>query len=133
MRALEVELAKRKDIERVVDVRSLAETETDPIRAAIVASVNDQVIADADAYVVVAPGFIMDPGLLPGKGTNHGSPWSYDREVPVVMWGASVSRSPGRSSCSALDVTPSIAALLGIQPPEAARGNLLPAVDSAAR
>ena len=51
------------------------------------------------------------------SGTTHGSPWGYDRRVPLVFWGAGV--EPGRVPGPArpVDVAPTLAPRLGVEPP----------------
>lgn len=43
-----------------------------------------------DLYVVARAGSFFDPRYAVGKGMNHGSPWLFDRSVPIVI------RAPGR-------------------------------------
>jgi predicted AlkP superfamily pyrophosphatase or phosphodiesterase len=68
---------------------------------------------------------IPKPGVLVtgyATGTSHGSPHTYDTHIPVMAFGAGVpalgKKTEPRSS---LIVAPTMAALLGIDPPEAAR------------
>lgn len=51
-------------------------------------------------------------------GTTHGTPYAYDREVPVVFWGAGV--EPGRVDGPArtVDVAPTLAEALGLELPD---------------
>ncbi len=42
-------------------------------------------------YVVLAPGTFFDPSVVAGKGTSHGSPYRFDRTVPLLV------RAPGRA------------------------------------
>jgi hypothetical protein len=49
----------------------------------------------ADFYVVLQPGSFFDPSIVVGKGTSHGSPYLYDRTVPLLA------RSPGRIAAGA--------------------------------
>lgn len=44
---------------------------------------------DGDLYVLTRPGAFFDPGYTPGHGTSHGSPFLYDRTIPVLA------RAPG--------------------------------------
>jgi predicted AlkP superfamily pyrophosphatase or phosphodiesterase len=75
-----------------------------------------------DLYLVVAPGSFVDPRLAPGAGTNHGSPYLYDRAVPLLV------RAPGRVKAGVVRTRPiaftafarTAAALLDIPPPAAA-------------
>ncbi len=53
------------------------------------------------------------------SGTTHGSPYEYDRRVPVILFGAGV--RPGRyaTSASPADIAPTLAALARIRMPSA--------------
>ncbi|HEY6242416.1 MAG TPA: alkaline phosphatase family protein [Pyrinomonadaceae bacterium] len=56
---------------------------------------------------------------------THGSPYSYDTNVPTVIMGAGV--NPGRyyEAASPADIAPTLCALLGITKPSAATGRVL--------
>lgn len=64
-------------------------------------------------------------------GTTHGSPWPYDRDVPLVLWGAGV--EPGASDVEAatVDLAPTLAAMLGVAVPDDVDGHVLPGVRAA--
>jgi len=68
---------------------------------------------------------IPKPGVLVtgyGTGTSHGSPQSYDTHLPVMAFGAGVPALGKRSEArSSLLVAPTVAVLLGIDPPAAAK------------
>jgi hypothetical protein len=78
--------------------------------------------ADApELYIVVTPGSFFDPHLVHGHGINHGSPYLYDRSVPLLAWSAAEPR--GRrwtQSVRPADFTATAAAMLGIAPPAGA-------------
>ena len=59
-------------------------------------------------------------------GTSHGSPHAYDRDVPLVFFGAGV--TPGRVDESAftVDIAPTLADLLRIETPPDLDGRVLP-------
>jgi predicted AlkP superfamily pyrophosphatase or phosphodiesterase len=58
-------------------------------------------------------------------GTTHGSPWEYDRRVPLVLFGAGV--APGAAGRAAtVDLAPTLAALLGVPAPPDLDGRPLP-------
>lgn len=40
---------------------------------------------DGDLYVLLRSGAFFDPGYTPGHGTSHGSPFLYDRTVPLLV------------------------------------------------
>jgi arylsulfatase A-like enzyme len=58
-------------------------------------------------------------------GTTHGSPYLYDRAVPIVFWGAGV--APGRSEEPAftVDIAPTLARRLGVAAPADLDGRAL--------
>jgi arylsulfatase A-like enzyme len=75
-----------------------------------------------DVWLVTKPLWFIAEGSLP---TTHGSPYNYDTHVPVIIAGAGV--KPGRysSECSPSDIAPTLAALLGIEPPSNRTGRVL--------
>ena len=50
-------------------------------------------------------------------GTSHGSPYGYDRNVPLIFFGPGV--VPGRvpGAAATVDIAPTLAARLGVEPP----------------
>jgi len=75
-----------------------------------------------DVWLITKPFYFFSEGDLP---TTHGSPYNYDTHVPVVLFGAGV--KPGRynDACSPSDIAPTLAALLGIEPPSNRTGRVL--------
>lgn len=77
-----------------------------------------------DLYLVLAPTAFFEADLVPGFGTNHGSPYLYDRAVPLFV------RAPARVTAGAVREAPAdatafartAASLLGIRAPAAAAG-----------
>ncbi|HXG67431.1 MAG TPA: alkaline phosphatase family protein [Blastocatellia bacterium] len=67
-----------------------------------------------DVWVITKPFAFITEGNL---ATTHGSPYNYDAHVPVIFYGAGV--RPGRYSveCSPSDIAPTLAELLGVEPP----------------
>lgn len=57
-------------------------------------------------------------------GTNHGTPYSYDREVPFVLYGKNVRPGRYRQPASPVDVAPTLASLLEIGSPASAEGTV---------
>jgi hypothetical protein len=124
------------DIAQVVDVRTAPATcpplSDESLAALTCRSVrNDQA---GDFYLVAAPGTFFDPDLAAGKGTNHGSPYLYDRAVPLLV------RAPGRVAPGSTRTTPTsfaaftrtAASLLGIPEPPALAGSDAPDLTSPA-
>jgi arylsulfatase A-like enzyme len=82
-----------------------------------------------ELYIVTRPGSFFDPNLARAHGINHGTPYLYDRTVPVLIR-APDGTAAGRTWSGRVrpaDFTVTAAALLGIEPPSGAAGgrNLL--------
>jgi hypothetical protein len=96
---------------------------TDAVERAVAESIDSQ---GGDVYFVPKPWFVVETTLTKGAGTNHGTPWPYDRQVPVIFWGAGVSKTMPATPLSALRIAPTISALLRVPPPSTAREPALP-------
>ncbi len=79
-----------------------------------------------DLYLVTEEGWF--DALSDNGGTNHGTPWVYDRKVPILMWGTAIERRTSPEIYSVLQVATSVAALLGIPPLDLAPREILPGV-----
>jgi arylsulfatase A-like enzyme len=113
----------RLGIDEVVDVRAAAGPCPNEAtsRAALICRT---ILPDgpADLYFVVHPGVFFDPDVAPGAGMNHGSPYLYDRSVPLLI------RAPGRVAAGRVREAPvsfavfarTAASLLGMRAPRAA-------------
>ena len=74
-----------------------------------------------DVFYVTRPDFVEKPDF----GTNHGSPWLYDRHVPQLWYGAGVRAGTRSEAVGMEDIAPTLAALLRIPPPAKATGRQL--------
>lgn len=85
-------------------------------------------------YIGRSPDFILVPKPYWHYGlkdlASHGTPWLYDRCVPLIFFGKSL-RQGFAPLATAVDVAPTLAALLGFPPPAATIGRALPEVLSA--
>ena len=119
-------LRRRFGLAEVIDMRA-APRRCPPLgdeswRALVCRSIRPE--GPGDLYLVVPPGSFFDPRLAVGAGTNHGSPYLYDRAVPLLI------RAPGRVPAGAVRTRPvpftafarTAASLLEIRPPAAAAG-----------
>ena len=70
--------------------------------------------------VQYAEGFLDRP-----RGSGHGSPWWYDRHVPIVLMGADVTPGKDGARVASVDVAPTLAAMLGVKPPSGLDGKAL--------
>lgn len=105
--------------------------DADALRRAVGRSVPSG--GQGDLFVVSAPLSIYDEEVPVGHGTTHGSPWAYDAEVPVIVAGPGVAHLEVGERQSARRTAATIAALLGVPPPEHARVPPLAGVQVARR
>lgn len=119
-------LAQMDGVHAAYDVRERRRLErsADPIERAVAASLRD----DAPGAVLVVPAehWFVDDEAPPDRGTSHGTPWPYDREVPVIFAGPEVAHLDSHEPRDQRRVARTLAALLGIPGPEAAPARPLP-------
>jgi hypothetical protein len=124
LRVAQTLLHDKYGVAQVIDVRSSpvsCPSETDESLPALIcrSTRRDQ---PGDFYIVAKPGTFFDPDLATGKGTSHGSPYLYDRTVPLLV------RAPGRVPDGTIENGPmsyaafarTAAALLRVPPPASA-------------
>jgi predicted AlkP superfamily pyrophosphatase or phosphodiesterase len=75
----------------------------------------------ADLCLLRAP-FALDTKLV---AADHGTPWSYDARVPLILYGAPFRPGIYRQHASPIDIAPTLANALGIAPPALATGRVL--------
>jgi hypothetical protein len=124
-------LAEEKGYHALFDVREAHGwiDDADPLRRAVGRSVAKGV--GGDFYLVCKPGWMVDDTRAMAYGSNHGSPWTPDREVPVLMRGRGVKVMRVAETLEQKRVAATIAALLGVAPPEHARSvKPLPGVEA---
>lgn len=59
---------------------------------------------------------IRDPGK--GSVATHGSPWDYDRRVPILFWWPGMQGFEQPNSIQTVDIMPTLAALIGLRVPD---------------
>ena len=90
-----------------------------PLRAQVLKAWNREV--SGDLYVVQQP-FTMFGGLV----VTHGSPYTYDSNVPVMLYGRRWIRAGKYPQAAAVaDIAPTLSYLLEIRPPAASEGRVL--------
>jgi predicted AlkP superfamily pyrophosphatase or phosphodiesterase len=111
-----------RGVARVIDGRTLdARTpSTDPMRRAAALShfpgrSGDLVIIPKVNWIWVA----ADGTPTPGDATTHGTSYSYDTRVPLLLFGAGVRAGRYDGNASPADIAPTLAALCGIALPRA--------------
>ena len=76
-----------------------------------------------DLYVYQAPyWFLMEGGTL---AVMHGSPWEYDRHVPLIFLGRNIPGGTVTRPVHPIDVAPTLSALIGLLAPAGAQGSAL--------
>jgi predicted AlkP superfamily pyrophosphatase or phosphodiesterase len=91
-----------------------------PMTRKVVNSFNFQ--RSGDVFIV------LDQFAVPSGSeteTTHGSPWSYDTQVPLILWGSGFKSGTYVEPCQPIDLVPSIAAALGLNQPSGATGTPL--------
>jgi hypothetical protein len=75
---------------------------------------------------------VLDPYAVPVSGsqeTSHGTPWSYDSQVPLLLWGSAFKPGVYFSQCQPIDLVATLAAALGLVQPSGSQGSpLVPAI-----
>ena len=60
-------------------------------------------------------------------GANHGSPYEFDTHVPILLYGpAWIGKGRIDKAVEVVDIAPTLSAILGVPPPPASEGHLLP-------
>jgi len=75
-----------------------------------------------DVLLVPEPLALISGGRT---GTTHGSPYSYDAHVPLILFGWRIAPGIYPNACTPADLAPTLAALLGIEFPAGATGRIL--------
>ncbi len=84
-------------------------------------------VAGRSADVLVS----LDPGVMPGQGrpgayiSGHGTPWDYDRRVPILFWTPGGEGQERVLPVETIDIAPTLAAVLGLQVDQAVEGRCL--------
>jgi predicted AlkP superfamily pyrophosphatase or phosphodiesterase len=75
---------------------------------------------------------VLTPYAVPVTGmtsTSHGTPWNYDAQVPLVLWGSGFKPGFYHNPCQPIDLAATLAAALGLTQPSGAQGKpLVPAL-----
>jgi predicted AlkP superfamily pyrophosphatase or phosphodiesterase len=68
-----------------------------------------------------SPDFVVQwkPWFVPDvDGATHGSPYAYDAQVPLVLWVPGAAPATVAQPVATVDLAPTLAALLGLRPPQ---------------
>ena len=75
-----------------------------------------------DVFLVLEPFAVPSPTLT---GASHGTPWSYDAQVPLVLWGGAFKAGFYPTPCQPTDLVATLATLLGLTQPSGSIGTPL--------
>lgn len=70
-----------------------------------------------DLYVVLKPFVSPIAAPSPGYVATHGSPWDYDRRVPIIFWRQGVAPAERREAVDTVDILPTLGAMIGLAVP----------------
>jgi len=73
-------------------------------------------------YYQMAPYILVDDEPT---GTGHGSPWAYDQQVPLLLYGSGIVPGVRRTPAAVADIAPTLSALLGLTAPGGSQGRVL--------
>lgn len=72
-----------------------------------------------DVVVLLGRAVVPIPEARPGYVATHGSPWDYDRRVPLLFWRKGMPGFEQPAPVETVDIAPTLAALLHLSVPEA--------------
>ena len=72
-----------------------------------------------DVVILLDRAIVPIPKPAPGYTATHGSPWDYDRRVPMLFWRKGMAGFEQPSAVETVDIAPTLAALIGLAVPEA--------------
>jgi predicted AlkP superfamily pyrophosphatase or phosphodiesterase len=73
-----------------------------------------------DVYSVLARAVVPIVTPRPGYTATHGSPYDYDRRVPLIFWRKGVPGMEQPQPVETVDIAPTLAAIIGLKVPEGA-------------
>ncbi len=71
-----------------------------------------------DLLVFLKPRVTAIPDSLHGSVATHGSPWEYDRRVPILFWRKGMAGFEHPGSIETVDIAPTLAAQIGLPLPK---------------
>lgn len=75
-----------------------------------------------DVFIVLDPFAVAVSGET---GSTHGTVWSYDAQVPLILWGEAFRPGVYATPVEPIDLAPTLAVALGLTPPSGSQGKPL--------
>jgi arylsulfatase A-like enzyme len=79
-----------------------------------------------DILAALQPESTLSPALPGALLAGHGTPWNYDRQVPMLFWWPGAKGETRFLPVETVDIAPTLAAALGLAPPADVDGRCLP-------
>ena len=67
-----------------------------------------------DVVILLDRAIVPIPKPAPGYTATHGSPWDYDRRVPMLFWRKGMTGFEQPNAVETVDIAPTLAALVGL-------------------
>lgn len=77
-------------------------------------------LRSGDFYVMLDRAVVPIPTPAPGYTSTHGSPWDYDRRVPLLFWRKGLPGMEQPAPVETVDIAPTLTAILGLKVPDGA-------------
>lgn len=71
----------------------------------------------ADILFALQPGITSGSARPGGTIAGHGTPWDYDRKVPIIFWWPGSVRQERTLGIETVDIAPTLARVIGVSPP----------------
>lgn len=85
-------------------------------------------LRSGDVCYTIRPSHLSAYANANHRGTDHGSPWTYDTNVPLLMMGAGIKPGEVVRRISITDLAPTMSMVMGCALPDAAIGDPIPEV-----
>ncbi|HEX5378605.1 MAG TPA: alkaline phosphatase family protein, partial [Phenylobacterium sp.] len=79
-----------------------------------------------DVVAALQPQSTLSPAVPGGLLSGHGTPWDYDRQVPMLFWWPGAAGETRFLPVETVDIAPTLAAILRIRTPDDLDGRCLP-------
>ncbi len=108
-------------ISRAIPVRQLRNVPSGDVERTLLAN-GIMPERSGDIVYTLKPGYFEAEGIYAGKGTTHGSGWTYDTHVPVLLFGQGIAQGEVVRRTAVADIVPTVCMVVGCALPDAAVG-----------
>ncbi len=79
----------------------------------------------ADILMALQPNITVAAGRVGGTVSGHGTPWDYDRRVPIVFWSPDSRGQERFFAIRTIDIAPTLAHVIGVEAPATVEGRCM--------